>query len=278
MNTKDRNGRRQEFTGNLLAVAAALIFVAASTGCQSVNHLREAQDSFSQAAAAENAARLDLTQTTQSPADSLAGMASARSGYASALLSLTQLAGADEAKLKQDKLWGTALTLKALCEWRLGRADALTTAEQALNAGDQLFPRDRALMTALPGLILTDQAYAKTLRDTATTNAANRQAEFTEVERMLVGDNGAIARIERARALVEPDHPIQVYFVQAELAAFRNYSVARRRYGLGTLSGSDLAYVNAKARLAELEQMLPKIEPGPNADALVGYWRRLCGL
>ena len=79
-----------------------------------------------------------------------------RSGYASALLSLEKLANnQDETRLRKDGLWGSALTLKALSQWRLGQYDqAIATAQLAKqSAGDQTYPRDLALITALPGLV-----------------------------------------------------------------------------------------------------------------------------
>src|SRR5678815_2022733 len=105
-------------------------------GCSSVNHLRDAQDSFNQAAAAENALRFDGKAS-----DALASMGALRSSYASTLRSLENLSSKDEEALRQDGLWGSALTLKALTQWRLGQYDrALKTVRLATeNAGDQIY-------------------------------------------------------------------------------------------------------------------------------------------
>src|SRR4051812_28872527 len=99
-----------------LACCCLALLLALASGCASVNRLREAHDAFNQAAAVENAQRFD-----SNPASATASLSAVRTGYASALLSLDKMESADERSLRQDGLWGTALTLKALCQWRLGQ-------------------------------------------------------------------------------------------------------------------------------------------------------------
>ena len=242
-----------------IALAAFL-----AAGCAAdVNRLREAQDSFNQAAGAENALRFD-----RKASDALASMGAVRSGYASALLSLNNLSSKDEAALRQDGLWGSALTLKAFTQWRLGQYErAIATAELAKQgASDQMYPRDRALIVALPGLVKTDQAYNKILL----TNAP-----LSDVKALLVGERGAVADLQKARQQVDRDHPVQVYFIQAQLAAFRNYQVAADYLGNhSTVPADDEARVKANAQLKELDRLLktqsPELRPG-----LVNYWVQL---
>jgi hypothetical protein len=87
-------------------------------------------------------------------------LTSVRSGYASALLSLGKLEPKDQQSLQQDSLWSTALSLRALCQWRLGQYDqALNSANQAqtaatnqrANAITQLNELDRLLKLQEPG-------------------------------------------------------------------------------------------------------------------------------
>ena len=64
-----------------------------------------------------------------------------------------------ERPLKADSLLGTAYTLKALLEWRLGDFNSsINTVEKTRIDNVKLFPRDRALLDALPSLIKNDQA------------------------------------------------------------------------------------------------------------------------
>lgn len=247
-----------------LSLAIVSLFV---EGCASVNHLREAQDSFNQAAAAENAARFN-----ERPADATASLASAPAGYASALLSLDKLEPKDQQSLQRDGLWGTALTLKALCQWRLGKyADALNTAAQSqIEATNQIYPRDRALLAALPGLIKTDQAYAKVF---------SHDASLADVEALLVGPRGAVADIQQARALVDTNHPVQVYLIQAQLAAYRNFTVAMDRLNNhAVVPAGSPARADATSQLSDLNRLLKVLEPGTPGRELVLYWARLCGL
>ena len=198
-------------SGRTITGATLALLVVLAVGCASVNHLREAQDSFNQAADAENALRFDAKA-----ADAVASLGAVRSGYASALLSLDKLeTSKDQTQLRNDGLWGTALTLKAMTQWRLGQFDkAIATAELAKqSASDQIYPRDRAVTTALPGLVKTDQAYNKILLPTT---------PLADVEALLIGGNGAVANLQSARDQAEKDHPVQIYLLQSQLAAYRN--------------------------------------------------------
>jgi hypothetical protein len=248
-----------------LATAASLsLFAILAIGCANVNRLHEAQTAFNQAAAAENTLRFDTKAS-----DAVASLGAVRGGYASALISLDQLENSKaQTQLRKDGLWGTALTLKALSQWRLGQVEkALTTALLASqSAGDQLYPRDRAVITALPGLIKTDQAYAKIFSN----------APLSEVKALLVDDNGAVANIERARLQTDKDHPVQVYLIQAQLAAYRNYVVAVDRLkNHASVAADDPARLAANRQLKELDRLLKAQSTGPS---LVEYWVRVATL
>jgi hypothetical protein len=255
----------------IAACVAVLVFLVA--GCASVNRLREAQDAFNQAAAAENTLRLESARPHEgSASDAPAVWSVSRNGYSSALLSLEKLDKADEKKLRDDGLWGTALTLKALSQWRLGLfSKALATAGDAQkNAGDQVYPRDRALLAALPGLIKTDQAYSKII---------GTSPSLTDVRELLVGQNGAVADIQSARGRVDRQHPVQVYLVQAQLAAYRNLMVALDRLdNHATVPESDPARAQAIEHLKELADLLKAQPAATGGQDLVQYWSLLCAL
>jgi hypothetical protein len=249
-----------------VAFVSIFMLVIITVGCAGVNRLREAQDVFNQTAAAENSVRFDFN-----PADAAANLASVRSGYASALLSLNKIEAEDVKSLQQDGLWGTALTLKALCQWRLGLfSEAIITTEDAQkNAGDQIYPRDRAVLAALPGLIKTDQAYNKIIA----------KKPLTEVNELLTGERGAVSDIQRARGIVDGKHPVQIYLIQAQLAAYRNFTVAQDRLNNGsTVPAADPVRIAANKQLKELNDLLNVQQPGPAAQALVNYWAKLCYL
>lgn len=248
------------------SVVFVIMLAVSVVGCTSVNRLREAQDAFSRTAATENALHFD-----SNPTDAAANLGSMRSGYASALLSLEKIENDDEKILRRDGLWGTALTLKALCQWRLGKyPEALVTAGEAQqNAGDQSSPRDRAIVKALPGLIKTDQAYDKIVNN----------KPMQEVQDLLTGPTGAIAGIQNARLMVEKDHPVQVYLIQAQLAAYRNFMVAQDRLNNhATIAEDDPVRKNANEQLAELNRMLKTRQSGPAGQTIITYWVKLCAL
>jgi hypothetical protein len=238
-------------------------------GCRTVSSLRDAQDTFNRAAVAENALRSDLSRPLEgSGADTMTGLGAVRSGYSSALLVLNRITAESAEELRKDQLLGDALTLKALCEWRLGQfSNAVATAQSARNtAADQLFPRDGALLQALPGLIKSDQAYQKIMD----------RKPLTEIEQLLVSANGAVADVQAAREAVDRDHPVQGFLLQAQLAAYRNFTVAVFRLNNNAPVPVDHpARVKANTHLKELDRLCKATGAGPN---LVNYWQKLCAL
>jgi hypothetical protein len=240
-----------------------------ASGCASVNRLREAQESFNEAAAEDNKLRFDAALQDRPSAAALVQNTTIQNGYASALLSLEKLEARDVGRLKQDKLWGNVLALKALAQWRLGLLDkALVTAREAQQAGaDQVLPRDRALLLALPGLIKTDEAFAALQRLPAAPDAGQRAATLANVQ-LLIADAGHA--IDHGRAAADAGHPVHVYLIQAKLAALRNLQSARERLGEGagrTLSEAERDEV--KRLVKDLKCRTDRLDGKPD---VTGYW------
>jgi hypothetical protein len=261
-NARSARGRRWA----ALALAALAI---SGAGCASVNRLREAQESFNQAAAEDNRLRFDAALQERPSASQLVQNTTIQNGYASALLSLEKLEANDVSRLKQDKLWGNVLALKALAQWKLGLLDkALITAREVQQAGaDQVHPRDRALLLALPGLIKTDEAFAALQRLPATPDAAQRAATLDNVQ-LLIADAGNA--IDRGRAAADVAHPVHVYLIQAKLGALRNLQSARERLGEG--AGRTLSEVErdeVKRLVKDLKCRTDRLEGKPDVTS---YW------
>lgn len=229
-----QEGRRSPIA-SLFLFLMVLAVLGGLTGCENVNRLREAQAAWNDAASRENTARLEE------------GLILERTAYASALDSLTLLfADSDSVRrLSDDKLLGVAYSLKALTHWKLQQYDeAKTNARNTLKNSDQLFPRDLALMTALDGLISNDQMFA--LRHTP---EDRKKFDFRGCkaadERQLCRHFGlydrAIHFYGEARKKVAPDHPVQLYLVQAALLSYRNLVE-----GVDIFSASPLQTVNVR--------------------------------
>jgi len=253
-----------------VALIVVLMATAAATGCGiSVNRLREAQEAFNQAAAAENELRFDVELQEGPVQGQLTRNTTIQNGYASALLSLGKLEQPDVDRLKGDNLWGNVLALKALAQWKLGLLDqARQTAAEAQQGGaDQILPRDRALLISLPGLIKTDEAFAALQRLPVEPSAAQRAEALRNIQ-LLVSD--AADAIDKGRVAAGAAHPVQVYLIQAELAAYRNLQFAQEKLG----EGDDRAL--PAGRRADVQRLLkdPRCQTVRlnQPASIVSYW------
>jgi hypothetical protein len=260
----------------LFALALAL---ALSVGCQSINHLREAQNAFNDAAREELATLADpqLSDPNTLATGPVLQWSKVRNLYGSALVSLAKIKGEEENELRAEKLWGAKMTLEALCHWKLGGyAKAEAAAKEAQNtAAEQLYPRDRALLAALPGLIQNDYSY-DLLVNTAPQSPLERTNLFERVRPLLVGSDGAISIIEEARSasVIETNHPVHIYLIQCQLAAYRNY---RRAYELTDRTGDRRDSEPHQAAQKHLDDLAGRLS-GPGGQQIVNKWAQLCNL
>jgi hypothetical protein len=254
----------------------ALLFSLAGIGCAQVNHLREAQDAFNQAAHAENALRFSPAPNTEAASLSVA----AHTGYASVLVSLDRLDPHEISGLKGDKLWGNVLALKALTQWRLRLyPQAKKTATAALQLSvDELHPRDRTLMTALPALIRIDQVHHFiSLRERNENEEISKHDFDANIRTPLLN---ATTILDEARRVVTLDEPIQVYLIQAQLAAYRNLKIGYRKFSPQGRDSVPGALKNeAQDRLQDLSDvLLATVGSGNERSDLLLYWHKLTGL
>lgn len=205
-------------------IAYVLFLALALQGCAEVNSLRDAQDTFSQTAALENDLRFGPAKPESfNPGIHASVSTSVSAGYASVIHTLNSLDEKAVGKLNAENLYGVVLTLKAMSYWRLGDSDAATTvAKQALELDPpQLGPRDRALMTAMPGLIRNEQAFQKLYAPVDATTPWDQRIKS------IVGLlNSTEQKLAEARKHAPADHDVQLYLVQAQLAADKNLNDA----------------------------------------------------
>lgn len=273
----------------LLVIAFGVLLL---TGCQSTNRLREAQAAFSEAARTDNhlllAALLDRpsypSNTPNSPAfpgsagdQDLLTTSATRAGYAAALLSLRQLTPRETAQLKSDRLWGTALTLRALAQWRLGQfEDALRTVHTAeALPGEQLHPRDLTLLEILPALVAIDHADAWV---TSSSEESHQGSSSLETWRRRLVSPGmdprsADGRLGQALGRTGADGSLRPYLLICRLAAYRNYAEIHKVL-VGTLPPfDDPARREASHVLQNLGDHLRHSGANPAALELVLAWK-----
>jgi hypothetical protein len=248
--------------------------------CGQAPGLREAQDAFSQAATADNAARLHAFTITGAEAKGTAPAAvDASAGYARALALVKKL---DDKQLAADNLLGTKLAIQAMSQWKLKDWDGGMASAQALQAlasaqppSSQVYPRDRALGAAMPALIRIDQAHDAIF--VPATSAAWAQPGYRDDQVKQL--DAAVAILDTVLASTTETDPVRVYLLQSELAAWRNKQDAFNRLpeppGQGTLALSDSEVRRANCRIAQLGDAVGHDAAAKDGDAAVALWRTI---
>lgn len=240
----------------LSLLAAALLAAATIGGCAEINHLREAQDAFNQAATLEAANRFDPDPSKASAGGALQSAVDHRARYASVVASIDSLTLLQRQRLKADGLWSTAQALQAMAYWRLKNFDkAVAVADEAAADVTGLGARDAAMMMAMPGMVRNDQAYAKLAK-----NPEGDTAELTRIQALLTSAQTKIKAAEKGVA--DTKHPVMAYLFEAELAIFKNW----RDYCLAQFPADNMArrkcvkerHCDADAAYREMEQRVGK--------------------
>jgi hypothetical protein len=274
----------------LVAIGVAVVLC----GCVDIDKLREAQSTFNEAATAEDQSRL-AAYTKGSNAD--VGTLSARAsiGYAKTIAILTGLSDKDKTQLSADKLLGSAQTIEALSRWRLRDYDGALKVATAIKS-DTLYPRDLALITALPGLIEISEAYDKiylpdphpdpTRQDPGKKEClfggdADGVKNFDKIDGLL---SDAIRDIDKAMSQVTPTDPVTGYLLQAQLSAYKNktdaLAYACKTAGLAPTK-KKLSDVELKAAKATLEKFYCGSQTNPTqpvANPQAEFWSTIIGL
>lgn len=191
----------------------AFLLLVVAIGC-GAHRLKQAQDSYNEAARIE----LQVSFEDREPTGNLfEGDSQALRNYQVAL-ALTDEALNEYAKsLKDDKLYGTALMLKALCQWRIAALDEKAdreairkivneTKKLSKDKGITLGTRDRVLLKALPGL----HEHAVGLQQSDPEKAVNFFESALETL-------GQALRTEKP----PPDHPVRAYIRLAQMRTLR---------------------------------------------------------
>ena len=267
-------GDRRDVLQALTIIAIGL----ALGGCGGTGQMRKAQDAFSEAARIENQQHMaPETLIIADPAavgpaadlvDGQLDRASARRLYEQALAHLEGMDAQELEQLGRDHLLGAKMTLEALVYWRLGKFDEarrLAAAARA-HADEQIYPRDRAMLNALPGLIKNDEAARKI--------AALEQGpeSFQAVDALL---QEAVVDLQSGRRLVGQGHPVNIYLIQAQLVAYKNMQLMYQHLHPTSRLVPEQVHEAAKDKLKELET---SVQHAAGGQQLLLYWRGQLGI
>ena len=217
------------------------------TGCETTRHIRSAQNHFNQAAQVENQEVAKSLTSYQAGANA-SSTTSALSDYKMALSLADQAVEKNNAKLRQDRLLGTAYMIKAMSLWRVSDLSGTPPETLETPSGDSsqespvfssperkeliaLIPeirrelndpkqpitlgtRDRVMLVALPGLLDHDRGRLANSLDRA-------DAYFSSAYKIL----------GEAEGEAPADHPVRIYIVMAQLQTLNAWTFAIDRLG-----------------------------------------------
>jgi len=230
----------------IAALLITLVFLVI-TGCESARYIRNAQNHFNQAAQQENQLLAKSLAAYQAGADA-SGTSSALTDYKMALNLVDRAIKENHAKLRQEKLLGTAYMIKAMSLWRISDLNGtppdmlespsaapsvenpvissperkelvvlIPTIKRELSDSQQpitLGTRDRVMLIALPGLLDHDRGRLVASLDRA-------DAYFASAYKVLGEAAGA----------APADHPVHLYLVMAQLQTLNAWAFAIGRLG-----------------------------------------------
>jgi hypothetical protein len=264
-----------------IRLALLTLLALSVAACGESSSLREAQTAFSDAATADNAARLAAFSTPAAEGKGTGtATVSASAGYAHAIALVQKL---DRKQLAADKELGVAQSILATSQWKLKDWDNAAASAQTLSGMDatQVFPRDLALANAMPALIRIDQAHDAIFDPRAQAMPADRLASYRADQ--IAQLDSAIAVLDGVIATTTEGDPVTLYLLQAELAALRNKQDAllRLRTG-GDLSGNDVLsgpdLQRGQCRIAQLVAGVQRNGTDADSQAAGVLWQRVLGV
>ncbi len=256
------------------SIALLLFFVFFLSACGSistVNHLRDAQEAFNQTAMLENEHKKKSFDVTN---EELYSNSRIRVGYASVINSLNSFDTEQTNQLKQEKLWGNVLMLKALAYYRMGEIDEINKVViEAKSLNDtEIGARDKITVEAMPGLVRITQAF-KLLKLPLPADGKEKKDRLDEIESLL--QNG-IKELNKTRE-DNSTHPIRFFLIESQLAGYKNLRDAYVKFVDPLAVPQDQDTKNAACNLWRLTQGLVKDEL-KKAQANVSSWQKKLGV
>ena len=275
----------------ILITAFLVITVTACTP----RYIRQAQDEFSRGAQKENAVfvrgyDIDFNYLAEDPT----------AAYRISLSLVNRELGKNEGKLRQDKLYGTALMLKAMCLWRLasgpdepisGHLEKVKKAENALSnvqSEEERTHAEKDLENAKKELIkiggemitVIQQAEAEHRddkivlgeRDLAMLNAlpglrdhdlALQAKTYPDAERFFKSALDVVGKTAGDPNLVRPGSQMGIYLRLAMLSTCRAWHLAAFSFHAHNIN---LAKVKAKEPEERAKKVLKELEPLAKGD------------
>jgi tetratricopeptide (TPR) repeat protein len=246
----------------LVTIALLSWFVCISVGCESIGHLRQAQDAFNDAATIEWQMNYDQSlagKEANQLIDAVKMRNQARTLYAASLANLDMISQKEEASLKKNRLYGTVLTLKALCYWKLKDYEkALEVKREADTLDDtQLIPRDKQIFRLLTALIAIDETLP-IVKGMSGKETTVKQKDFDRVKEILLANEekncAAVCTIDTVLNDPNLDKAMRIYAQQIKLMALKRYLDA---YGVLTgkcLPEDDDQWEMARRTLGKLQK------------------------
>ena len=246
-----------------MVIRYLIIFLVLNTSCSGFKHLDKAQDKFSKAAS------LEMNSNPTSP--------EWPSVYYSVAYAHAQKSLKYQANLKKYGLQSTALTLKALCEWKLSKYDLAQQPSKKALALMTVPSRDKTLMKALPGLILIEKTNdrRRILFEKNNPNLETIQEFFTNN----LPNNLGFDILEAAKNESDNDQNLLIYLNQAGFTGLKVWSDSldnlKQIMDLGTHNLDILFTQQYEFYLQQKEKLFLELKNIDQDDSRAGYWNKI---
>ncbi len=265
------------------------LLVVSVTAC-TARYLRQAQDEFNRGAQMENAAfvrgyDIDVSDLTEDPA----------AAYRISLSLVNRELDKNESALRQDKLYGTALMLKAMCLWRLtgdlsshrtrleraikafedaSSEEDRTRAEEALSLAQQEWDTAEGELTAVIKVINIESKAGQIVlgeRDRAMLNAlpglrdhdlALQARTYEDAERFFKSALNVMGATTKDQNLVSPGSQMAIYLRLAMLSTCRAWHYAAFSFNVGDLNLAKEKAADPRKRAEKLFKELESLAKG----------------
>ena len=258
-----------------IKTAFLLIILVLVCGCQSTNKLRNAQEAFNKASKISVSSSYGTSFATDNGTQFINSWViddtERHNLYSTALTCLNSLDGDELRTIKENNLYGSVVTLKALTYWKLeDYKKAYDTIDIANRSKEKFIQRDKLILLLLPALIALDESKEDYLKIT------NREGTTKEIDSLYKKISSVLTqnRLNEINSVINSENispELKLYALEVKLLFLCRKISTYKAYNLGASAKPEKK--EAENTLKELINTAPKVDKN-NADTIIRIWTK----